>query len=257
METSQRWDLLPIKIREAILSEENYSFLEDIGQRYSLPEATLKDVMNDVSNVLYGTIHPEDLRAELSKDGVGEDVANRIYSDVKVKIFDPLQPELSSVYRVAAPQNNPPGSSTAVPAPQATQNLQDSESQMPGAAPFMLHKQEEEGDLKPRVEEVANPGSPVRPVFYTAPKYDSEEVPSEYKPVRARLELGDDGSEKKVATPIPSQTQPEGVRVVNYSELRTKLDDPFAAKIKTVEGGSAPTSSDDSGKDTGLKDIPV
>jgi hypothetical protein len=245
-----------------------------------------------VSDILHGFIHPEDLQAELSSiTGIDNDVVVKICSDIKAKIFDPLEPELDSIYQPpietsnnqdaatepenpdspAAPQQTPDSASatatpTQVPIKTIDQSIQQPseatantvpEIPIEAAAPFILH-QHEEGGLEPVVRGATTPGSPVRPMFYKAPSSTptTETNPLSSRPIKARLELGAQ-EEKEAKGPSISRTKPTGTQRVNYSDFRTKLDDPFASQIKIEDGKSPDKNVGDEHKKADLKDLPL
>ncbi len=258
-ETLERWDELPSKIREALFSEDNYSLLEQFGAKYSLSEQELRDVSIVISNILHGFIRTEKLQDELSSiPGFKGGVVANITSDIKTQIFDPLEPELKTIYKPATTAVTEQSIDNAPVAPKPPTSPQVvPETPTSNESPFMLHQHEEEEELTPRVEEVRTVGSPIRPTFYKAPNSTpAKEADSlSSKPVKARLELGiqEDNRTRKAPRTKP---KPEGLRQVNYSELRTKLDDPFSARIR-VESDKSANSSNEDGEEADLKDLPL
>lgn len=290
-EIAERWDSLPDKLREALFSEENSDLIDQLGTTYSLSTETLDKIIIGTSNVLHGFMHPEDLRTELSSiTGVNSDVIVKICSDIKTKIFDPLEPELGSIYQPPAgisdkqnivtkpgrldstttPQQMPETTNTTIPtqAPVKTadQSIQQPSETIVNAAqetpteavvPFMLHRNEEEGS-EPVIRGVITPSSPVRPMFYKAPSSTptTETNPLSSRPIKARLELGAQ-EEKEAKGPSISRTKPTGTQRVNYSDFRTKLDDPFASQIKIEDGKSPDKNVGNEHKKADLKDLPL
>lgn len=133
------------------------------------------------------------------------------------------------------------------------------------STPFILHRNEEEG-LEPMAEVTQISNSPLRPVFYkpTDVKTNAEsDNSSRFIPVKARLELGTQQEWKPKDKLTPTlQTNSQDVRRVNYSELRTNLNDPFAtgtntSRNRTVGDKQLQDKKDEGAKKVGLEDLPL
>ncbi|OGY58576.1 MAG: hypothetical protein A3H06_02020 [Candidatus Colwellbacteria bacterium RIFCSPLOWO2_12_FULL_44_13] len=201
----ERWDELPLSIREALFSEEYDDALERIGEGNSLNEEQAEFLYTDVGDVLRGFLKPTELPKMLEEDlHIPPDIATLISEEVRIKIFDPLGSELTNVYK--------PFSST-------------SSSFSSKATPFILHKHEEVVPM-----EGAHPSAEFeRPVFYKEHTFQGTQPSFEEPSVTARLEIGGTPIISEKEEPKSVETPREQERVVHYSELRTPLN-PFGGQ---------------------------
>src|SRR3989338_2156215 len=90
----ERWDELPLSIREALFSEEYDDALERIGEGNSLNEEQAEFLYTDVGDVLRGFLKPTELPKMLEEDlHIPPDIATLISEEVRIKIFDPFGSE--------------------------------------------------------------------------------------------------------------------------------------------------------------------
>jgi hypothetical protein len=95
----ERWDTLPLVLREALYSEANSDFLWKTCEAEHIPDAKIYTAASVSGCVLMGFLHPEDVASEL-KDAIGIDqrTASVIESALNQRIFNPLREEIDSVY---------------------------------------------------------------------------------------------------------------------------------------------------------------
>ncbi len=237
----KRWDELPDSLREAMFSDENADFLDNLCLVYKLGPRASSDLFTIISNVLHGFIRPSDFAKEIAGGlGLDPNISNRIASEVDAKIFAPIMADLETAYRpvgAPTPTTTPSGVGTVEPAQAATIKPKEDILLKPSVTetPFILHQHEEE--TKPQVEAAPVATSPLRPMFYKAPTTPPpvEEKALESRPIAARLELGVEVQPVQESAPKISRTPREEIRQVNYSELRTPLDNPFSGTPKPQE----------------------
>ncbi|MCL4405460.1 MAG: hypothetical protein M1361_00695 [Patescibacteria group bacterium] len=267
-EAAERWGHLPEKILDALFSEQNSNLIDNLGIKYSLSTEVVESISTVVRNVLYGFIRLADAPTELATaTELDADTISKMYPEIKAGVFDPLEPELSSVYQPPSSEGpTPTAPTTSAAASQMPQNplLNTAPSPKPqqGQAPFILHQREGE-EMEPRVEDVLTHTSPIRPVFYKAPNNaapESEVESYKYEPVKARLELGIQQEKQRTEELATLKTKTEGLRHVNYSGLKTNLNDPFAARVDPVPEPSengVKNASGDNNSNASLRDLPL
>lgn len=97
-----RWDNLPIILREAMFSERNADILWSVCKEQHLSEDKIRIVANFVGDVIMGFTHPEDLAKEIKEAlGINIEIANSISVEINRKIFMPLKSEIDKVYAPA------------------------------------------------------------------------------------------------------------------------------------------------------------
>ena len=95
----QRWDILPITLREALFSEPNSDFLWKTCLDEHLPNENIYIVSKIAGYVLLGFLHPEDVGQEI-KERIGIDVktASAIEEALNKRIFTSLRTDIDKVY---------------------------------------------------------------------------------------------------------------------------------------------------------------
>ncbi len=206
-----------------------------------------------IVDLINGSITVNDFKHELAERLQPEspEAVDRVYERVVNEIVSPISKYLSRPTKSTTPITEPPrstqesaGQSPNVPSPQGKEVKQDK--------PFILHQNQEE-EFQPRAEQVTL-NTPVRPLFYRAPNTsDNSNASPAAEPVKARLELGVE-EPAPANKPRTSRTKRPSVRRVNYSEFRTKLDDPFSAKVAAKDVDKDSGDKEDA---TDLRDIPI
>jgi len=105
----ERWDILPISLREASFSEINSGFLWQTCEAEHIPDNKIYTVARITGYVLMGFLHPEDMANEM-RDALGVDIriATSISDAINQRIFAPIRPDIDKVY-------NPSTSGTTTP----------------------------------------------------------------------------------------------------------------------------------------------
>lgn len=97
-----RWDKLPMILREAMFSERNADILWGVCETQHLSEDKIRKIAALAGNILLGFIHPEDLAKEI-KDAVGinSEIAEIIAKEIDRKIFTPIRSEVDKAYALS------------------------------------------------------------------------------------------------------------------------------------------------------------
>src|SRR6185437_2066230 len=99
---AQRWDNLTPALREALFSDANDEFIEQLCKSQYLPEEKIDDVSERAGYVILGFLHPEDLSEELVKSvGLKPQIADSISGNINQRIFSPLKDELAKTFAPA------------------------------------------------------------------------------------------------------------------------------------------------------------
>lgn len=120
----ERWDSLPLSLREAIFSEENGAFVWQVGEEIGLSENRITILATLIGDVLRGFIDYSFFRKSLSSDlSLSEEVSSSVFNKINDRIFKPLEEDIKNSY---SPYND--GSASAMPnsaieaTPQTPQN---------------------------------------------------------------------------------------------------------------------------------------
>lgn len=101
-----RWDILPMNLREALFSEYNSKILWKICENQHLSEDKIYKVAALISDVIMGFAHPEDLAFEIKSElNINSEIANSIAEEVNRKIFMPIRSEIDKAYMPSAPSS--------------------------------------------------------------------------------------------------------------------------------------------------------
>jgi hypothetical protein len=96
---AQRWDMLPMNLREALTSERNSTVVWKVCGDEHLSEEKTREVARVVAWVLMGFLHPEDVANEIKLSiDLHPDLAAKIANALNVKIFAPMREELEGTY---------------------------------------------------------------------------------------------------------------------------------------------------------------
>lgn len=97
-----RWDALPINLREALFAEQNADILWRACENQHLSEDKIRIVATLSGDVIMGFMHPEDLTAEIKTTlGINPEIAASISREIDRKIFGPIKTDLEKVYAPA------------------------------------------------------------------------------------------------------------------------------------------------------------
>jgi hypothetical protein len=109
---SNRWDTLPMSLRESLYSPEYGKVIWQIGANHHLDDKKIGVVAGLAGYVLFGFIHPEDLAKEIRESlNLNPEIANSIAQEIDRKIFTPIRADLEKVYAPAialAEEGQPP-----------------------------------------------------------------------------------------------------------------------------------------------------
>lgn len=95
----QRWDTIPLVLREALCSESNSDFLWKTCEAEHLPEEKIYHVARIAGYVFLGFLHPEDLADELSIQlDLSSKITKPIADAINARLFDPLRNDIDKIY---------------------------------------------------------------------------------------------------------------------------------------------------------------
>lgn len=95
----QRWDVLPMVLREALYSEPNSDFLWKTCEGEHIPDEKIYGVARIAGYVLMGFLHPEDMAEELKEQlGFNLKVGASIAGAINQRIFAPLRQDIGKAY---------------------------------------------------------------------------------------------------------------------------------------------------------------
>lgn len=252
----KRYDALPENLRQAILSDESVDMLWTIGGAHHLSEDRIGKVAGVIGYIILGLVHLEDLVKEIVIEvGVDRRLAEEIAREIKLKILNPLIPQLQQLYHygsTGSPQAGSAPLTTSGPAPSTgtaaapvappqpaiikpvfapggqgaplvERSRPRGETRAGQDTPFILHEEQKEIEQARPIGETL-----VRPSFYEAGASSKEQVVWTEKPQTARLEIGPSaglGQEER-REPQVGKTETPPIRIVHYSGPQTPVD-PF------------------------------
>ncbi len=98
-QATQRWDTIPEKIREALISEPNNQFIWKTCETEHLSPEKLSEILRIAGLVLMGFIHAGDFAQELKESlDLNPQIATSIAKVVNERIFSPLKDDLEKIY---------------------------------------------------------------------------------------------------------------------------------------------------------------
>lgn len=98
-QSGDRWDTLPMVLRDALFSEPNSDFLWKTCEAEHIPDPKIHDVARIAGYVLMGFIHPEDVAEEVQAAiGVDQKTAATIQSALNQRIFSPIRQDIDKIY---------------------------------------------------------------------------------------------------------------------------------------------------------------
>jgi hypothetical protein len=112
----EKWDLLPLSLREALYSETNADFIWKTARSEHIPEEKISTISRLSGYVLMGFLHPGDLGFELASQlNIDARITNTIADAINQRIFLPLKNNIDSAYApitkletVISKQSEPP-----------------------------------------------------------------------------------------------------------------------------------------------------
>jgi len=100
-ELKKKYDALPDDIREAMSSVDIAQSVENIGKSHSLHVDQIGQLMDEVSFIMLGLMHPSDFISNIQKSlEIDNQVAQEITKDINEKIFRPIKASLLSIHGV-------------------------------------------------------------------------------------------------------------------------------------------------------------
>jgi len=94
-----RWDKLPMVLREAIFSERNADILWGVCETQHLSEDKIYKIATLAGNTIMGFIHLEDFEKEIKQElGLNPDIVVIIAQEINRKIFAPIRSEIDKAY---------------------------------------------------------------------------------------------------------------------------------------------------------------
>ncbi len=165
----QRWDSLPLILREALYSDTNSEFFWNTCEGQHVPEEKIAPISKLAGYVLLGFLHPDDLAREIREEtGLPAQVADVIQESLLQRVFAPLKNDLEKIYQpssllAAAPSmTQTSNQDTGIPLPPLTPTMPPAPplsspgwSKMPAEAPASG-----EFDRLKNVRAVGVPGQP-------------------------------------------------------------------------------------------------
>ncbi|MBI2888772.1 MAG: hypothetical protein HYY10_02495 [Candidatus Liptonbacteria bacterium] len=116
---AQRWDMLPINLREAMTDERNSEILWKVCTDEHLSEEKTREVARIAAWVMMGFLHPADVANEVKLSiGIHPELAATIANTLNAKLFAPMREELEGTYA-------PPGTEPHYQEPAAAATFED------------------------------------------------------------------------------------------------------------------------------------
>ncbi|OGD25054.1 hypothetical protein A2819_00890 [Candidatus Azambacteria bacterium RIFCSPHIGHO2_01_FULL_40_24] len=96
---SERWDILPISLREALCSPEYGKIIWRIGIEHHLDDRKIGIIAGIAGYIVYGFLHSDDLAREIQESlNLNSQIANSISHEINRKIFAPIKIDLEKIY---------------------------------------------------------------------------------------------------------------------------------------------------------------
>lgn len=98
-ELEKKYATLPDDIRKAMSSMDIARFVENIGKSHSLHIDQIGQLMDEVSFIMLGFMHPSDFISNIQKSlEIDNEKAQEITKDINEKIFRPIKASLLSIH---------------------------------------------------------------------------------------------------------------------------------------------------------------
>lgn len=125
----QRWELykkLPEEVKEMLSAPETAETMNDICERFNIPDDKASVLTELVGQTLLGVLPPDEFQEALEEDvKLEKDVAKKVFHEINRFIFYPVKSSLEEVYRVpikpppAKPVVRPPAAAPPEEKPKA------------------------------------------------------------------------------------------------------------------------------------------
>ncbi len=107
---------LPQNLKEAIFSVENAEKIQQIAQRYQIPEEKTSQLAKATGQVLLTVLAVEKLISSLEIElDIDRNTAQKIVQDIKQEIFSPVMPVLTKIQQESSPKPIPSPPSSPPP----------------------------------------------------------------------------------------------------------------------------------------------
>ena len=245
---SERWDLLPQSLKDALYSEVGSTLLWTTCEAEHIPESKIRDIARLMGYVLMGFLRPEDMATEI-RDSTGIDIriASSIVGVMNQKIFSLLRPDIDKVFDLTgAPRSIMPKILEEVrPAPKAQISVASPPpAKLPVAAvpPAPSTPQQPSStktplsSMSPQPAKEKGGSSIIRPVIFQTESVPRPilNAPNFKIPTIAEDIMGS----KKDSVPVP---RPAVVEFGNLPmEKRSSVPSSFAAPTKTTPSITPP-----------------
>src|SRR3989344_8044390 len=101
-QANQRWDVMPVNLREVLCSPEQGKIILDIGKDNHLSNEKIGKIAGLAGYALMGFIHSEDLAQEIKNTlGINPEIAASISRQIDRKIFALIKSDIDKVYAPA------------------------------------------------------------------------------------------------------------------------------------------------------------
>lgn len=246
---AERWDTLPIPLRELLCSPSHGKLVWSTGAAHHLSDEKSGVVAGVVGDIIMGFIHANDLAREIgNRLDLNQEIASSIAREIDQKILSPFKEEILKNYNPIVEEGGQAGIATrkiGVPA-----NLAGPATETPGTKTISLKELLEE---KPTPVPVSGEGAPPREgplIIHTEKPLAEEARKSAFKGFSLPLIGFFKPKTEEAAAPVkaevetPDAKKKEVPRTVHYSELRTPLS-PFGEgeeliNLETFERFAAP-----------------
>ncbi|MEX1014940.1 MAG: hypothetical protein WDZ80_07335, partial [Candidatus Paceibacterota bacterium] len=95
----ERWDSMPMKLREAMFSPAYGESLFEILEENHISKHKAETIIRLVGYVFFGLVHPDELDKKISKElDIDKNIINQITEEIDRKIFSQLRDEIMGMY---------------------------------------------------------------------------------------------------------------------------------------------------------------
>jgi hypothetical protein len=217
-----RWDMLPIPLREVLFSPAYAEMVSTIAAAHHLTEEKTRPILKLVGYVVMGFLHPTELGKAIQEElELNRETAEALANELDLKIFSRFRNELTSVFHpfvrgeteTEAPEAAPSGAAeTALKFHPPALKEEERPAAKKGEGPLILHEE------KPAETQRGFKGFSM-PLSFLRSKAAAPEAPK----ASAKVEM----------PPIVTPAKRDEPRTVHYSENRTPLS-PFGSKDEFI-----------------------
>lgn len=242
---SERWDILPMSLREALYSPEYGKTIWKIGTEYRLDDRKIGIITGIAGYIVLGFIPFEDLAKEIRESlNFNPEIANSIAREIDRKIFSPIKSDLEKVYSPVAelPEIKPeikPEPEPALPVQPKIEPPMVSPVELKPIPLTELPKAAEPTPVSPekpfiiQQETEAEPVAEKKKVTLPAIGWFKKAIPKTEAPVKVELEIfGPKVEEKK--EPTIAKTEAPKQKVIHYREVEGAT--PFGKPLEKPQG---------------------